>query len=134
MQLEPLENLARIGKLHAAEHSKRELLALRKKSLAMLADARKKALSLESRFTLVYGASHGLALAALWKSGYRSDNRILVFECLIHTVPLPMTTRKALINAHKLRNQIEYEADGHIDEEFVEVVIAATQELADATG
>jgi hypothetical protein len=56
-----------------------------------------------------------------------------VFECLIHTVQLALPARKALINAHKLRNQMEYEADESIDEAFVETVIAATHELARAT-
>ena len=133
MSSDPLENLASIGKLHAAKHSKRELQALRKKSLSMLDDARQQTLSLAGRFTLVYGAAHGLALAALWKSGYRSDNRVVVFECLIHTAQPALPARKALINAHKLRNQMEYEADESIDEAFVEVLIAATQELARAT-
>lgn len=60
MSADPLENLVNIGRLHAAKPSKRELQALRKKSLSMLEDARHPALSVAGRFTLVYGAAHGV--------------------------------------------------------------------------
>lgn len=47
---------------------------------------RNEGLARENRFDLAYNASHALALAALRYNGYRSENRYLVFQALVHTV------------------------------------------------
>lgn len=54
-----------------------------------LADARQTNISLEGRFTSVYNAAHAAALAALRWHGYRSENRITVFQSLAHTLNWP---------------------------------------------
>ena len=58
--------------------------------LRRLDDAGRRELSLESRFDLAYNAAHALALAALRLRGYRSESRYLVFQCLQHTLDLPV--------------------------------------------
>jgi hypothetical protein len=51
-----------------------------------LVDAQNKGLDPDSQFDLAYGAAHRLALAALRHKGYRSKNRITVFQTLVHTL------------------------------------------------
>jgi hypothetical protein len=80
-----LERLARSGELKAERISRPEFIALVGRGSRLLADARNAELSLESRFSLVYGASHSLASAALRWHGFRSENRYLVFQCLEHS-------------------------------------------------
>lgn len=78
-----LENLAKIGKLKKERVSQTEFDGLVRSGRARLADARTPSLSIESSFDLAYNASHALALAALRWHGYRSENRYLVFQCLL---------------------------------------------------
>jgi hypothetical protein len=61
----------------------------RSDSSARLTDAVNVSLAPESRFDLAYNAAHALALAALRRLGYRSENRYLVFQTLPHTAGLP---------------------------------------------
>lgn len=70
-----LENLERIGQLHREPPDNREFEGLLKSALDRLKDANNKSLSFASRFDLAYNAAHGLALAALRASGYRTDKR-----------------------------------------------------------
>jgi len=84
-----LENLAKIGKLKQEPPSIREYEGLLRSGESRLADAENASNSLDSRFDLAYGASHALALAALRRAGYRSENRILVFQTLPHTLGTP---------------------------------------------
>ena len=60
-----LENLARAGQLKREPPSQAEFDGLVGSGEARLRDAKKMELSLESRFDLVYNASHAFALAAL---------------------------------------------------------------------
>lgn len=76
-------------------------------------DANNTALSLASRFTLAYDASHALALAALRAHGYRSEDRFTVFQCLSHTLGWSADQWRLLDYCHKKRNLAEYE--GHLD-------------------
>jgi hypothetical protein len=87
-----LENLVRIGKLKREPTTVAEIKGLIRSGELRLADAAKASLSLESRFDLAYNAAHALALAALRRLGYRSDNRYLVFQVLPHTLGLPAET------------------------------------------
>ena len=64
-----LENLVRAGKLKREPPALKELRGLRK-------------LSFDSRFDLAYNAAHAFALFALRRTGYRSENRYLVFQAL----------------------------------------------------
>lgn len=82
---ESLENLLRSGVLKAEPPDRKECEGLMRSALDRLKDARTCTLSFSSRFDLAYNAAHALALTALRLSGYRSDKRYLVFQCLIHT-------------------------------------------------
>ena len=84
-----LENLVAIGKLKREPASAREYDGLVRSGAARLVDARNEGLSLDSRFDLAYNAAHALALAALRRHGYRSENRALVFQLLTTTLGLP---------------------------------------------
>ncbi len=120
-----LENLVKIGKLKREPPSARELEGLLKSAQARLADAARGELSFHSRFDLAYNAAHALALYALRRLGYRSDNRYLVFQTLQHTAGLPPETWRVLAKAHERRNLAEYE--GHLErDEKLMTELAAT--------
>jgi hypothetical protein len=78
MILPELENLLAAGQLKRESATQAEFNGLVRSGEARLIDAKKPDLSLESRFDLVYNASHALALAALRWHGFRSDNRYVV--------------------------------------------------------
>lgn len=82
-------NLANIRKLKAEPSSLREFDGLVRSALDRALEAQNAGLSLASRFTLAYDASHALALAALRAHGYRSEDRYLAFQCLTHTLNWP---------------------------------------------
>ena len=95
-----LERLARIGQLKVEPAAEGEVEGLRRSGEHRLADAARSDLSLESRFDLAYNAAHALALAALRRLGYRSDNRYLVFQVLPHTLGLGPDVWRVLAKAH----------------------------------
>ncbi|WP_426175153.1 hypothetical protein [Massilia sp. TWR1-2-2] len=72
-----MANLAQIRKLKAEPSSPREFDGLLRSAVERATDAHNAGLSLASRFTLAYDASHALALAlaALRAHGYRSEDR-----------------------------------------------------------
>jgi hypothetical protein len=127
-----LENLVRIGALKREPPSRQELDGLVHSGAVRLADAERSDLSGESRFDLAYNAAHALALAALRRMGYRSDNRYLVFQALAHTTGLPSATWRVLSKCHERRNLAEYEGLQHVDERLVCDLLRATRELLDA--
>ena len=88
MAHEKLDNLVKIGKLKAEDSTDEEVNGFIRSGLVRLADAKNKTLIIESRFDLAYNAAHALSLAALRLTGYRSENRYLVFQCLQHTLEL----------------------------------------------
>jgi hypothetical protein len=114
-----LENLAKIGKLKREPPSARELKTLLESAQARLADAGRADLAYESRFDLAYNGAHALALYALRRLGYRSDNRYLVFQALQHTAGLPPAEWRVLAKAHERRNELEYEGRLERDEKLV---------------
>ena len=92
-----------------------------------LADAGRGDLAFDSRFDLAYNAAHALALFALRRLGYRSDNRYLVFQCLPHSAGLPVESWRVLAKAHERRNLAEYE--GHLERDdrlLMDLIAAAT--------
>jgi hypothetical protein len=127
-----LQRLAAIGQLRRVVPSAAELERLVQSGEARLADASNPALSLESRFDLGYNAAHALALAALRKAGFRSDNRYVVFQALPHTLGLPAATWRVLAKCHGLRNQAEYEGVLDLDERLVDDLIAAASAVREA--
>lgn len=122
-----LENLARIGTLKRELPSAREFAGLLRSGEKRLADAVNPALALESRFDLAYNAAHALALAALRRLGYRSDNRYLVFQVLPHTLGLPPTTWRVLAVCHDRRNRSEYAGVLDVDDRLLSDLIDAAR-------
>jgi len=120
-----LENLVRTGKLKHEPPAAGEIEGLRRSGEARLTDAHRPELSIESRFDLAYNAAHVLALAALRRLGYRSDNRYLVFQTLPHTLGISTPTWRTLAKAHQKRNLSEYEGLLDVDERLVADIIDA---------
>jgi hypothetical protein len=124
-----LDNLVRIGQLKPEPPAKAELEGLLRSGSRRLADAERTDLSLESRFDLTYNAAHALALAALRATGYRSESRYLVFQCLQHTIDLPNEQWRVLDQAHRKRNLAEYEGEMDVDEQLVEAMLRVAHEV-----
>jgi hypothetical protein len=116
MPVPALENLVGRG-LKVEPRDADEIRALVRSGEVRLRDAENAALSPESRFDLAYNAAHAICLAALRHHGYRSDNRYLVFQTLVHTVDVPREKWRVLDGAHQKRNHIEYEGVTDVDEE-----------------
>ena len=123
------ENLVRIGKLKREPPTADELRGLLRSGAARLHDAAIDELSYESRFDLAYNAAHALALLALRRCGYRSDNRYLVFQLLPQTIGIETATWRVLAAAHERRNRAEYEGDLDADARLLADVIAAGRRL-----
>ena len=124
-----LDNLVRIGQLKPEPPAKAELEGLLRSGSRRLADAERIDLSLESRFDLAYNAAHALALAALRATGYRSESRYLIFQCLQHTIGLPNEQWRVLDQAHRKRNLAEYEGEMDVDEQLVEAMLRVAREV-----
>ena len=129
MRSAELDNLARIGKLKREPPTDDEIAGLLRSADERLADARRVELSYSSRFDLAYNAAHALALVALRRAGYRSENRYLVFQTLPHTVGLDATKWRVLAKAHEWRNLAEYEGHLERDDRLLAEVIAVSGEL-----
>lgn len=127
MTLAELENLLGTGKLKREPPSQAEFDGLVGSGQSRLRDAKKADLSLESRFDLVYNASHALALAALRWHGFRSDNRYMVFQAIPHTLGLGAEVWQVLSKGHSARNLSEYEGHLGIDERLVSSLIQAAE-------
>ncbi|AZV28893.1 hypothetical protein CT157_23640 [Pseudomonas syringae] len=112
---ENLENLLRSGGLKAEPPDRKECEGLLRSAVDRLRDAQTSKLSFASRFDLGYNAAHALALTALRLSGYRSDKRYLVFQCLIHTAQVSRVEVRLFALCHERRNLAEYE--GYMDED-----------------
>jgi hypothetical protein len=121
-----LDNLVKIKKLKVEPPDQEEFDRVVNSGKRRLKDAQIEGLSEDGRFSLIYGAAHAFALAALRWHGYRSDNRYLVFQCLQHTVGLENSKWRVLDKCHKQRNLAEYE--GHL-----EITPKLLQELTDIT-
>ena len=124
-----LANLAKFGKLKAEAYSETEFKGLVTSARKRLADARNEGLSAESRFDLAYNASHSLALAALRRQAYRSENRMIVFQVLEQTVGLPAAKWRVLSKCHDVRNLAEYEGHTEIDTMLLAELIRIASEL-----
>ena len=123
--LPELANLARIGQLKPEPPNARELAGLLASGERRLTDARRALLAFDSRFDLAYNAAHALALYALRRQGFRSDNRYLVFQVLPHTLGLPPAQWRVLAKAHERRNLAEYEGHLEHDERLLTDLLAA---------
>jgi hypothetical protein len=129
-----LDNLVRIGNLKAEPASRKEFEGMVASARCSLTDAQNESIETDSQFTLAYGAAHSFALAALRLQGYRSENRITVFQTLAHTIGTDNADIRIFLKAHNERNLAEYE--GHIDlnEELLAELIRCTKTLEAAVG
>lgn len=101
---------------------------------ARLKDASNSSLALESRFDLVYNASHALCLAALRKEGFRARHRYIVFQVLPHTLGLGPDVWRVLDAGHKARNLGEYEGMLDVSEGLVRDLIVACERVSAGLG
>jgi hypothetical protein len=124
-----LDNLVSIGKLKVEPVAQGELDGLLQSGAARIKDAETDTLSLESRFDLAYNAAHAFSLAALRYRGYRSENRYLVFQTLVHTVGLSSVEMRTLDDAHRKRNLSEYEGRTEVNEAGVAALIRVAREV-----
>jgi hypothetical protein len=99
-----------------------------------LTDAQNESIETDSQFTLAYGAAHSFALAALRHHGYRSENRITVFQTLVHTVETDKADVQVFLKAHNERNLAEYEGRVDIDGKLLADLIRCTKKLEAAVG
>ncbi len=129
MTIQALENLVKIDKLKREPADPNELSGMVAAATIKLQDVSIMGLSVDSQFTLAYGAAHVLSLAALRWHGYRSENRYLVFQCLIHTVGLEKSKWRVLDKCHNTRNLAEYEGHLEIDMQLLKELIEISNEL-----
>lgn len=119
-----LDNLVRSGHLKSEPAEQSELDGLIESAGRRLRDAEHEALSLDSRFDLLYNAAHALSLGALRWHGYRpANNRFVVFQALAHTLSLEAGEWRVLSEAHRKRNTLEYEGVLEVDEQLVAAVL-----------
>jgi hypothetical protein len=126
---ESLENLVRSGGLKVEPPERKECDGLMRSATARLKDAQTISLSFASRFDLAYNAAHAIALTALRLSGYRSDKRYLVFQCLVHTADANKLQVRLFALCHERRNLAEYEGYMDEDEALLAQLLESTAQL-----
>jgi hypothetical protein len=109
--------------------SKAQLDNLVSAAKTRLRDAQHEDLDSDSQFDLAYGAAHRLAAATLRRQGYRSEDRITVFQTLVHTIGTEKADIQIFIRAHNERNLAEYEGRTEIDERLLTDLIRCTKKL-----
>ena len=129
---EKLRNLQKIGQLKAEPSAPSEINGLIRAAANRLRDAKNQSNSVDSRFSLAYDAAHSLALAALRKQGYRSENRFIVFELLPVTLAFPAGKARFLHECHRRRNVMLYDGGLVEDESLVAELVEVVQELRTA--
>ena len=129
MAKQELENLVRINKLKSEPPSRVEFDGMVKSAGTSLVDSQNESLDADSQFTLAYGAAHKLALAALRHQGYRSEDRITVFQTLVHTLGTDRADVQIFVRAHNERNLAEYEGRVEVDEKLLADLIRCTKKL-----
>jgi hypothetical protein len=130
MSKEELDNLVKIGQLKTEPGTRAEFDGMVGSARKLLNNARDESLASESRFVLAYGAAHRLALAALRQKGYRSENRITVFQALAHTVEgLEPADLRVFVKSHNERNLADYEGRTEVDERLLTDLIRCTTKL-----
>ena len=124
-----LENQFKIGSLHVEVFDLNEFRGLVRSAHERLIDSQIASLSYSSRFDLAYNAAHGFALAALRASGYRTDKRYMVFQCLVHTVAIKASKVRIFSLCHERRNLAEYEGHMEPDEPLLAELIECSIQL-----
>ena len=134
MAKQELDNLVRIGNLKAEAASRNEFDGMVKSARRGLADAQNESIETDSQFDLAIEAAHKFALAALRREGYRSENRITVFQALVHTLGVSNADLQIFLKAHNERNLAAYEGRVDIDEKLLADLVGATKRLETALG
>ena len=127
-----LDNLVQAGLLNKEAPSAVEINGLTTSGEARVHDALNEKLALESRFDLAYNGAHALALAALRRLGFRSDNRYAVFQALPYSLGVQAEVWRMLAKCHTLRNQFEYEGMSEVNERLVDDLVSAATSVRDA--
>jgi hypothetical protein len=123
------DNLVRIKRLKLEPGSRVEFDGMVRSARTHLADAQNESIDTDSQFDLAYGAAHRLALAALRQRGYRSEDRITVFQTLVHTVNSDSADIQIFLKAHNERNLAEYEGRTEINAQLLADLIRCTKKL-----
>jgi hypothetical protein len=135
MGKQELDNLVQIGKLKAEAPSRKEFDGMLASARRGLVDAQNESIETDSQFDLAYGAAHRFALAALRHQGYRSQDRITVFQTLVHTLGTGSADIQIFLRgAHNERNLAEYEGRVDMDEKLLADLIRCTKNLERAVG
>jgi hypothetical protein len=124
-----LDNLVKIDKLKSEPASHTEFDGMVSSARTRLKDAQNTNLDPDSQFDLAYGAAHRFALAALRQQGYRSTDRITVFQTLVHTVGTDKADIQIFLKAHNERNLAEYQGRMEIDKQLLTDLIRCTRNL-----
>jgi len=128
-----LENLVeRTKQLKREAPSRKEYDGMLKSAQRGLTDAQNESIDTDSQFDLAVEAAHKLALVALRREGYRSENRITVFQTLVHTISVKNADLQVFLKAHNERNLAAYQGRGDLDEKLLADLIAATKRLSEA--
>lgn len=129
-----LDNLVRIGNLKVEAASRNEFDGMVKSARRGLADAQNESIETDSQFDLAVEAAHKLALAALRREGYRSENRVTVFQALVHTLGTSNADLQVFLKAHNERNLAAYQGRVDISAKVLADLISATKRLETAVG
>jgi hypothetical protein len=134
MGKQELDNLVKIGRLKTEPPTHSEYKGMLESARKRLVDAQNKDLDPDSQFDLAYGAAHRLALAALRRDGYRSEDRITVFQTLVHTLGMDRSHIQTFLKAHNERNLAEYQGRMEIDAKLLAELLQSTKLLATEVG
>lgn len=129
-----LDNLIKIHRLKAEPPTHSEYKGMLESARKRLVDAQNEDLDPDSQFDLAYGAAHRLALAALRREGYRSEDRITVFQTLVHTLGTDRSHIQTFLKAHNERNLAEYQGRMEIDAKLLADLLQSTKLLENEVG
>lgn len=127
-----LDNLVKINQLKAEPPLRKEYDGMLKSAQRAFTDAQNESIETDSQFDLAVEAAHKFALATLRREGYRSENRITVFQTLVHTIGLNSADLQIFLKAHNERNLAAYQGRVDIEEQLLTDLIAATKRLSAA--
>jgi hypothetical protein len=134
MGKQELDNLVKIGKLKTEAASRKEFEGMLASPRRGLVDAQNESIETDSQFDLAYGAAHRFALAALRQQGYRSEDRVTVFQTLVHTLDTSSADVQIFLKAHNERNLAEYEGRMDVDAKLLTDLVRCTKKLEIAVG
>jgi hypothetical protein len=134
MGKQELDNLVKIGRLKTEPPTHSEYKGMLESARKRLVDAQNEDLDPDSQFDLAYGAAHRLALAALRREGYRSEDRITVFQTLVHTLGTDRAHIQTFLKAHNERNLAEYQGRMEINAKLLAELVQSTKLLATEVG